>query len=105
MIRRLVESDIYNAAPDPTEDKIRFWLAECRTPGLLLSLVKKFPMLVQPLLEYRPLLQTAFGGSEEELQKEIKDEEELERKGDRIYWEPLRKDLENWRRAKVQKNE
>ena len=57
------------------------------------------------MLEYRPLLQTALGGSEGELQKEIKDEEELERKGDRIYWEPLRKDLENWRRAKVEKNE
>jgi len=104
MIRRLVESDIYNAAPDPTEDKIRFWLAECRTPELLISLVTRFPQTAQPMLKRRLLLQAAFLGKEEELQKELHDEEDLERERDRNYWMPLRKELENWRRARVQRN-
>ena len=104
MIRRLVESDIYNAALDPSEDKIRFWLAECRTPGLLLSLVTKFPQTAQSILKRRPLLQAAFVGKEEELQKELYDEEDLERERDRNYWMPLRKELENWRLVSVQRN-
>jgi hypothetical protein len=43
-------------------------------------------------------------GKEEELQKELHEEEELERKRDRNYWMPLRKELENWRRSIVQRN-
>ena len=104
MIRRLVESDIYNAAPDPSEDRIRFWLAECRTPELLISLVARFPQTAQSMLKRRSLLQAAFLGKEEELQKELHDEEDLERERDRNYWMPLRKELENWRRARVPKN-
>jgi hypothetical protein len=104
MIRRLVESDIYTAAPTPSDDKIRFWLAECRTPGLLLSLITKFPQTAQSMLKRRPLLKAAFLGKEEELQKELHEEEELERKRDRNYWMPLRKELENWRRSIVQRN-
>ena len=104
MIRRLVESDIYNAAPDPSEDRIRFWLAECRTPELLISLVARFPQTAQSMLKRRSLLQAAFLGKEEELQKELHDEEDLEREWDRNYWMPLRKELENWRRARVQRN-
>jgi hypothetical protein len=105
MIRRLVESDIYNAAPDPAEDKIRFWLAECRTPGLLLSLVAKSPQTAQSMFKHRPLLQVALLGKEEEIQKELHEEEELERKRDRDYWAPLRKDLENWRQANSTKKQ
>jgi hypothetical protein len=41
MIRRLVEADMYNAVPDPPLDQIRFWLSECRTPELLIALVKR----------------------------------------------------------------
>lgn len=41
MIRRLVEADIYKAPPPPSEEQVRFWLAECRTSALLVLLVKK----------------------------------------------------------------
>jgi hypothetical protein len=102
MIRRLVEADIYNTVPDPPEEQIRFWLAECRTPGLLISLVAKFPQTAQTSLKRRPLLQAAFPGNEEELQKKLQDEEYLERERDRIYWVPLRAELENWRRTRLQ---
>jgi hypothetical protein len=46
----------------------------------------------------------ALLGKEEEIQKELHEEEELERKRDRDYWALLRKDLENWRRTRVQRN-
>ena len=50
MIRRLIEADIHRAPDDPSEDKICFWLSECRTPELLILLrdylaeLTKFPI-------------------------------------------------------------
>lgn len=100
MIRRLLEADIYNAAPDPSEDKIHFWLAECRTPELLIVLVKKYSVASQTRFNKRPLLREAFLNNEEILRKKLQQEEDLERERDKEYWTPLRKELEKWRRAR-----
>jgi hypothetical protein len=97
MIRRLIEADIYNAPDDPPEDKIYFWLAECRTPELLVFLASKYPKIASTISTNRPLLYSVIQGNLEEVRTLLRDEEEREREADRCYWKPLRKELEKWR--------
>jgi len=97
MIRRLIEADIYNSSTNPPKDKIRFWLAECRTPELLISLVVKYPDTALPMAVSRPLLRSAIEGNQEEIRRLLRDEEDRERELDRQYWAPLKAELEAWR--------
>lgn len=99
MIRRLIEADIYNAPSNPPVDKIRFWLAECRTPELLISLSTKYPDIASTMVINRPLLKFAIDGNQEGIHKFLRDEEDKERELDRQYWAPLREELEVWRRG------
>ncbi len=98
MIRRLVEADYLKAPDPPSDDQVRFWLRECRTPELLITLRKKFQTQADELLGERQLLALALPGQEETIHVMLKDEEERERKLDEAYWTPLRKELELWRR-------
>lgn len=100
MIRRLIESDIYNEPENPLDDKIRFWLTECRTPELLVSLTAKYPEIASSMAVIRPLLKSAIEGNHEEINKLLRDEEDKEREIDQRYWKPLRAELESWRREK-----
>lgn len=100
MIRRLIESDIYNEPENPLDDKIRFWLTECRTPELLVSLTAKYPEIASSMAVIRPLLKPAIEGKHEEINKLLRDEEDKEREIDQRYWKPLRAELESWRREK-----
>ncbi len=97
MIRRLIESDIFNASNKPSREKICFWLAECRTPELLISLAAGHPDLASNMLQDRPLLRYAIDANSEEIQRLLKDEEYKERDMDRQYWQPLKAELEAWR--------
>ena len=101
MIRRLVEADLLKTPDPPSDERIRFWLMECRTPDLLISLRKKFPSQAEELVTQRPLLARALPGEEEVLRDLLKKEEERERKLDEAYWAPLRKELEWWRRERA----
>jgi hypothetical protein len=98
MIRRLVESDFFNTPDPPPAEQIRFWLMECRTPDLLITLREKFKSQANNLLTLRPLLAQALSGQEEVIRVLLKEEEEHERKLDQEYWAPLRRELEIWRR-------
>lgn len=98
MIRRLVESDIYNAPQKPSREKVCFWLAECRTPELLISLAAKYPDFTSSMLPDRPLLKYAIDSNPEEIQRSLRDEEDKERDLDRQYWKPLKAELEAWSR-------
>ncbi len=100
MIRRLIESDIYNEPENPFDDKIRFWLTECRTPELLVSLTAKYPEIAYSMAVIRPLLKSAIEDNHEEINKLLRAEEDKEREIDQRYWKPLRAELESWRREK-----
>lgn len=100
MIRRLIEADIYRASADPSEEKICFWLAECRTPDLLISLVSEHRELTSRVATSRSLLIAALEGNGMEVQRLLRNEEDNERELDRQYWEPLRAELEAWRHGK-----
>lgn len=100
MIRRLVEADIYRNFSNPTDDRIYFWLSECRTPELLISLSTKYPDKCLLMADTRPLLKAAIKGDIKQTQILLREEEDKERELDRQYWNPLKKELEVWRHNK-----
>jgi hypothetical protein len=100
MIRRLIEADIYKAGDNPDDSEILFWFSECRTPELLISLAGEYPGMAREISKDRPLISSALSGDREELQRMLREEEDREKEADRHYWEPLRKQLEEWRLKK-----
>jgi len=104
MIRRLIEADIHAAPDQVSDDRIRFWFAECRTPELLILLAEKYPEIVRMMAANRPLLDFSIEGSRDKLQRLLKEEEDKEREADQEYWKPLREELEKWRLKRSSKD-
>jgi hypothetical protein len=97
MIRRLIETDITQNYRKDREEKIDFWLMECRTPVLLVEIARKNTALCKSLTPARPLLKAVLNQDTEEIESLLTQEESAEKKKDREYWLPLRKELEQWR--------
>ena len=100
MIRRLVEAHYAQHGNSPDEDQVRFWLRESRTPRLLIDLAARYPELWDEIAGQRPLVRDAISIDRESLELALSHEERDEREADRRHWEPLRQELEQWRRAK-----
>lgn len=98
MIRRLVEADIANSGESPTRDQIRFWIEECRTPEILVSLVAQHSDLAEEIAHHRPAILAATRRDRPEIESQLRIEEETERAIDREYWAPLKSQLGEWRR-------
>ena len=101
MIRRLVEANYTQNRQWPTSEEISFWLNEARTPSLLIEVANRFPKVLPACLSHRPLLSLAVYGNEKRLTSALDKEEKKVREADRIYWEPLRKELEALRHPMV----
>jgi hypothetical protein len=100
MIRRLLEADWLQSRPNPETAQVRFWLMECRTSALLVELTQKYPEEAGILIAHRELLEVALRGDLQSLELSLRKEEDLEKEKDRLYWAPLRAELEKWRREK-----
>ena len=100
MMRRLIEADYEGRSADTGQGPIRFWLLESRTPEMLLELHERQPELTHSLVAERPLLSLLRDGDQEVLEQALREEELAERKIDRAYWAPLRKELEQLRRQR-----
>lgn len=98
MIRRLVESDYVNT-PNPSPERIKFWLRESRTPAMLIKLAEGWRSEAEVLRTIRPLLSAALSGDELLVESELEREQKLEREADRHYWQPLLRELESLRAA------
>ncbi len=101
MIRRLLEADVaagLRADEPPCFAQIRFWLAEARSPEVLRDLCRAHPAERDQVVHSRPLL--ALVDHEEALAAALQAEEASERALDQAYWAPLRRELEDLRRAK-----
>jgi hypothetical protein len=98
MIRRLVEASYFAERTAPSEAVVAFWLRELRTPQLLIRVAEGSPTQVETLLAERPLLALASEGDRSRLSAAMAEEEHRERERDRLYWEPLRRELELLRR-------
>ena len=88
------------AAPSP--DWVTFWLREARTPELIQQLLRRFPEQAEPVLRDRPLLLHATRGEWDALRAALDAEVRAEQAKDRAYWEPLRRELEAFRRDELQ---
>jgi len=99
MLQRLLESNYLQYRAAPTPERQRFWLSELRTPELLCEVVRAAPHLSRELEANRPLLRLAEPASLRELEAALTDEERAERERDRIFWQPLKAELEQLRRA------
>ena len=100
MIRRLVDSHYDQNRDEPTDDRVRFWLRESRTPEILIRVAAEHPELVKEVMKERPLLVETLGASRTALQKELDKEQAAEREADQQYWRPLVKELEAMRLAR-----
>ena len=96
MLRRLLESDIARHEWAGDGKCIRFWLSECRSPALLIELVHRFPDAARRLAR-RAAVGRALRGDRKGIERALLLEEERERRADRRYWAPLRRELERWR--------
>ena len=96
MIRSLIEAD-YIKAVNPGIDKIKFWLMESRTPIMLVELSGEYKGLAESLISNRPLLAAAINRDISSIENELEIEQKKEREADRLYWEPLFKELEKLR--------
>jgi len=97
MIRRLVEQSFFTTA-EPTAEAVAFWIAELRTPDLLLEVAARYPDAAAR--SPRPAVQAALRGDRSAIEASLDAEQEAERAADRRYWEPLRKEIEQFRLAR-----
>ncbi|MDX2226126.1 MAG: hypothetical protein SFY92_03365 [Verrucomicrobiae bacterium] len=97
MIRRLVEAHYFQNIHQPTAPQMKFWFQELRTPELLAQLASFKPALCRRIIPQRPLLTHALSGKLARLEAALAREELIERKKDRVYWLPLRRELEKLR--------
>jgi hypothetical protein len=100
MIRRLVEASFFENRRKSNPAQIRFWLAELRTPQLLVEVARKNTAAVKRLAAKRPLLRFALAGEVAKLERAMAAEELTECESDRRYWLPLKKTLEKLRRGR-----
>lgn len=100
MIRRLVEAHYFQGRKQAATAQIKFWLRELRTAELLVEAGQKNRRLCAQLVSKRLLLKLALQNQFEKLERELVAEENSIRRQDRIYWQPLKKELEQLRHGR-----
>jgi hypothetical protein len=101
MIRRLVEVSYDEGFSSPTPERIDFWLRELRTPELLIECASRFPHQARELAGQRAAVREAIEGDVEAVRAELAAEEARERELDRVYWNPLKAELESLRHRRL----
>lgn len=97
MITRLVEADLARYGEARDAKAVALWLEELRTPSLLIGLARELPDATTAAIPRRPLLTHALAGDAAALTAALRVEEDAEREADRLYWAPLRLELEQIR--------
>jgi len=97
MIRRLVEQSYFAHSDSATEELVRFWLRELRTPELLVEVVAAHPELSRTDAFLRPAVEAARSARLKGVGDALEAEERWERRKDREYWDPLKRELEAFR--------
>ncbi len=100
MIRRLLEQAYFSWALPLGDERIDYLLRELRSPELLLAMVRSYPEAAETVALMRPALRDALDGKIGAVAAAMVAEEAAERERDRVYWEPLKRELEQLRRAR-----
>jgi hypothetical protein len=100
MLRKLMEASFLQGrrAASTEEELIVLWLAELRTPELLVDCVRLHPGAAKRVAGSRAATAAAVAGDLAQVAFALAEEELDERKRDREYWAPLRIELEALRR-------
>lgn len=104
VIEALVSIHFQENQADPKPHWIDFWLAEARSPELLVDLAARFPTEAGWLQSVRPLLALATSGDLPKLRAALDAEVRAEQDKDRRYWEPLKREMEAFRRAERERS-
>jgi len=97
VIEALVAIHHRENAQSPTAEWTSFWLTEARSPELLNELTTRFPAEAARLRAARPLLSLANAADLPALREALDAEVRAEQEKDRIYWAPLKRELEIFR--------
>lgn len=100
MIRRLVDAHYEQHRSDTNEARVRFWLRELRTAESLIAVGAEFPDLLDEERAARPLLDHVLKASRSLLDDAIQHERQRETTADKAYWDPLKRELEVFRRER-----
>jgi hypothetical protein len=100
MVARLVEGMYFAASPAAKDSEIDFLLRELRTPALLIEAATRFPEQARAIASDRPAMQAAIDGDNDKLFLALREEQDEATRQDRIWWEPLKRELEQFRHAK-----
>jgi len=100
MIRRLVERDYFASENRQAPERIEFWLRELRTPELLIEAASANREAANRIGFERPAVQAALRKNHPDVARALEEEEHEERRKDRSYWEPLKRELEELRRQR-----
>jgi hypothetical protein len=101
MLKRLLEADYLTNRHAPAPGQSSFWLRELRTPELLMELASQEPEAARRCQSERELIALALKGDSAALTEALAVEEKQERERDRLYWIPLKAELERLRHQKI----
>ena len=76
-------------------------MTEAGGPERLVEIVRRFPAEARALTQARTLLAHATSGDLAALRSALDAEVRAEQEQDRVYWEPLKRELESFRRAEA----
>jgi hypothetical protein len=99
MIRRVVEQSLFLNEEAPQKQHLDFWLRELRTPELLIQVAAQHPEAAREMAAIRLPVAAAIEGNLETVADALYEEQREEMRKDRVYWEPLKRELEEFRRA------
>ncbi|MDI6774325.1 MAG: hypothetical protein QME60_02875 [Verrucomicrobiota bacterium] len=99
MLRRLLEADYFAYGQNPRRESALFWLRELRTVSLLREVAQRYPAELRETIARRPLLSSLDQPDNSLIEKALEQEATAEREADRLYWLPLKKELEQLRHS------
>lgn len=101
MISALVIADFTQARPDDVPpNRIRFWLREGLDASFLIDCARRYPIIAEEVAAERPAVRAALKGDWQHTNVAIINEIEAQKAADRLYWAPLKKELEIMRRER-----
>jgi hypothetical protein len=95
-----LEVDYFDRRDAATDEQVRFWLRELRTPELLVELARRAPDQAHRASAARPAVAAAMSGDLASIERALSEEQAAERERDRVYWRPLRTELEQLSRTR-----
>ena len=98
MIRRLVEANYFAHRAVATAERVDFWLAELRSPPLLVELAASSREAAAR--SPRLAVMAARRSDLAQVERELRLEQAAEVEADRAYWAPLKRELESMRRSR-----